>query len=334
MSTDVSNSSGSPNDELDLGQLFTLVRKAFLGVFKFFLRLFVYARKNIVWLAVLGIVGAGLGFGLKNISSEKLKTEVLVSPKLETKHYLYDVISEINAKIKSQDTVFFSSLGIESNDIEKFEVTAEPVSNRTKKERELDLKYLEALEPFQNSPVVAEIIKDLLLDQNSANQRITFFYKNPDTGPDLAKKLMQYINDNNYYTGLISSYNENAAARIKQNDIIISQLDGVLMAYKGHLESTDKPVGGQLVLEEGESLDISALFELKNILIAQNESKRIELQMRKEPLTIINFGQNQTVKIPLFGKYVILLPTLLIGIFLLINIIKYLNKKSKELLPE
>ncbi|MBT8235672.1 MAG: hypothetical protein KJO04_05740, partial [Bacteroidia bacterium] len=111
MSTQVSNS-GSPNDELDLGQLFSLIKKAFLGVFKFFLRFFVYVQNNIVWLAVLGIVGAALGFGLNIISTQKLKTEVIVVPNLESKRYLLNTIEEINANIRADNKEFFDSLNI------------------------------------------------------------------------------------------------------------------------------------------------------------------------------------------------------------------------------
>ena len=150
MSTQVSNS-GSPNDELDLGQLFSLFKKAFLDVFKFFLRFFVYVRNNIIWLAVLGIVGAALGFGLNKISTKKLKTEVIVSPNFDSKNYLYDAVDEINGKIKAKDTAFFATMGANEMDLDKFEVIVEPVRTKSGKDREADMKYLEALEPFQNS---------------------------------------------------------------------------------------------------------------------------------------------------------------------------------------
>ncbi|MDH3697150.1 MAG: hypothetical protein OEQ81_00695 [Flavobacteriaceae bacterium] len=334
MSTDISNSPGSPNDELDLGQLFTLIKKGFLGVFKFFLRLFVYVRNNIIWLIVLSILGAALGIGLNKISARKLKTEVIVSPNLKSKNYLYDAVNEINGKIKAKDTAFFASLDVGKREFEKFEVTVVPVSIKIEEDLEADIKYLEALEPFQNSQATADIIRNLLIDQNSFEQRVTFFYRDPISGPVVARKLIDYINSNDYYRKLVDVYNANDRSRLLQNDSILGQIDELINTYTTQMNANDQAVEGQLVISEEEELDIPQLFTLKNTLITQSEFKRVELQQRTAPLGIVNFGQSQLVKIPLFGKSIFLIPLIFIGIFILIDIIKYLNKKSRELLPE
>ncbi len=333
MSTQVSNS-GSPNDELDLGQLFSLFKKAFLDVFKFFLRFFVYVRNNIVWLAVLGIVGAALGFGLNKISTKKLKTEVIVSPNFDSKNYLYDAVDEINGKIKAKDTAFFATMGANEMDLDKFEVIVEPVRTKSGKDREADMKYLEALEPFQNSETSADIIRNLLRDQNSFEQRITFLYGDPTSGPIVAAALMNYLNNNDYYKILVATYNENDRSRLQKNDSILDQIDKLINSYTTQMSAKERAVEGQLVLSEEEVLDIPQLFTLKNELITQSERKRVSLEQRTAPFSIVNFGKSQPVKIPLFGKSIILIPLLLIGIYIFIDIVKYLNRKSRELLPE
>ncbi len=333
MSTHASNS-GSPNDEIDLGQLFALIKKGFLGVFKFFLRFFVYVRNNIVWLAVLGIVGAALGFGLNKISTRKLKTEVIVSPNLESKKYLYDAVNELNGKIKAKDTTFFAFLGLGENDFDELEVQVDPVNSKSEKDLETEIKYLEALQPFQNSPALTEIIENLLIDQNPFEQRVTFLYRDPASGPQIAQKLMDYINSNEYYNRLVQTYNSNDLSRLKKNDSILRQLDAIIESYTAQIGNSKEASEGQLVLAEGEPLDIPQLFTLKNTLITQSEFRRVDLEQRTGPFSIVNFGKSQPVKIPLFGKSIVLIPLILIGIYILIDIVKYLNKKSRELLPE
>ncbi|MBT8236293.1 MAG: hypothetical protein KJO04_08875 [Bacteroidia bacterium] len=333
MSTQVSNS-GSPNDELDLGQLSSLFKKAFLGVFKFFLRFFVYVRNNIVWLAVLGIVGAALGFGLNKISTKKLKTEVIVSPNLESKKYLYDAVNELNGKIQAKDTAFFTSLGLGETDFDKLEVQVEPVNSKSEKDLETEIKYLKALQSFQNSPGSSEIIKNLLIDQNPFEQRITFLYRDPVSGPKVAQKLMDYINSNEYYNRLVKTYNSNDLSRLKKNDSILRQLDAIIESYTAQMGNSKEASEGQLVLAEGEPLDIPQLFTLKNALITQSEFRRVSLEQRTAPFSIVNFGKSQPVKTPLFGKSIFLIPFILLGIYILIDVIKYLNRKSRELLPE
>ncbi|MDH3795521.1 MAG: hypothetical protein OER83_01465, partial [Flavobacteriaceae bacterium] len=126
----------------------------------------------------------------------------------------------------------------------------------------------------------------------------------------------------------------NDRSRLLQNDSILGQIDELINTYTTQMNANDQAVEGQLVISEEEELDIPQLFTLKNTLITQSEFKRVELQQRTAPLGIVNFGQSQLVKIPLFGKSIFLIPLIFIGIFILIDIIKYLNKKSRELLPE
>ena len=52
------------SDEIDLGQLFQLIGKGFNAIFRFFLRVFLYLKKNIFILIGLVVIGFVLGFGL------------------------------------------------------------------------------------------------------------------------------------------------------------------------------------------------------------------------------------------------------------------------------
>ena len=68
------------SDEIDLGQLFQLIGRVFNAMFKFFLRIFIYLKKNIFILLGLVILGFGVGYALSKIVSKKLKTEVKSRP--------------------------------------------------------------------------------------------------------------------------------------------------------------------------------------------------------------------------------------------------------------
>lgn len=318
-------------DELDLGQVFGMINTAFTNLFKAFLRLFVYLRSNIFWLAGLAIIGFAIGYGLNKIISVKLKTEVIVSPNLESKRYLYDAVEELNGRIKAQDTAFFASIDISASQIENFEITVNDVIETSDTEKEAQMNYMEVLQKFEGNPATNELIRNMLLDQNSLDQRITFFYKDPDSGPEVARKLLDHLNDNSYFKDLVKTYNENASTRIEMNKASLEQLDAIIQKYTEGLNSGAQ-AEGQLVLSEEDALNPADLFTLKNTLIAQMELKQIELQERKSPLSIINFGGPQPVSKPLFGKSLFLAPFILVALFLLKDIIRYLNRKSKEML--
>ena len=331
MNEHIPESVNSNKDEIDLEQFLGLIRKGLLWIFRIFLRFFTYIQRNILWLALLAIIGTALGFGLSRFGDEKLKTEVVVKPNLESKRYLTDAVKELNAKIKARDTTFFSDLEMKASDLENFEILVEDLVLKSAKEKEAEMKYLELLQEFEGSNITNEIVRNMLLDQNPLNQRIVFFYTDPDAGPRLAEQFMDYLNSNSYFGELVRILNENALSRIAKNEDIIKQLDAIIVRYtEGMNQATQAE--GQLVLAEEDQMNIADLFELKNVLIGQTEAKRIELQKRKAPLSIINFGKTQPVKLPLFGNTIFLLPFILIALFILKDFIRYLNRKSKELL--
>ncbi|TLP80744.1 hypothetical protein [Maribacter sp. ACAM166] len=318
------------SDEIDLGQLFKLIGKGFNSVFRSFLRFFLYLKKNIFILIGLVVVGLAVGYGLNKIISKKLKTEVIVKPQMESKNYLYDVINEIQSNIDSKDTLFFKSIGIEEIDFDGLEVHISRVVEEGNLEN--DLQYFELLQSFENTDAIADIVKAELQNKSSFNHRITFYYKNVELGKNFANKVMLYINTNIYFDGLIEVSRGNATSRIEQNQVLLKQVDEIITNYTNSLAvKKERPIGERIVLDNQEQVNIADLFQYKNLLIRDIETKKLELKERTEPVSIINFGQPQAVKKSFFGKSIVFIPLLLLCLFFFVSILGYLNNKSKEL---
>ncbi len=319
------------SDEIDLGQLFQMIGNGFNKLFKAFLRLFVYLKKNALVLIGLVVVGAGIGYGLNQIVSKKLKTEVIVKPQMDSKNYLYDVIDEIQANIKSKNTAFFESIGIKNIDYSGLDITISRVTGDSNSES--DKQYLELLQSFDDTEAIADIVRAELQNKSSYNHRISFFYKDAELGEDFSKKVMQYINNNTYFDGLLDIYRANASSRIEQNMRLLNQVDEIIANYSNKIKQRDDSLGNdRIVLDNQETVDITGLFDLKNSLIEDIESKKIELEQRTEAVRVINFGKTQQITKSFFGKNIVIIPLLLVGLFFLLSILKYLNRKSKEIL--
>lgn len=318
-------------DEIDLGQLFQMISKGFNKLGIFFLHIFLYLKKNIIILASLVVLGGAIGYGLKLISSEKMQLDVIVRPNLESKDYLYDVIAEIESNIKAKNVSFFEELGISLEDVKGVEVTIEPVKKDAEKAAEKELEYLEVLQKFQNTDLISDILREELLKNTELNHRISFKYKNVN-GIDIAKRLIDYINSNNYFKELLTVYTENSKARIKQNEVLIDQIDTLIQGYSKNLSRTDNTLEtGRLVLQNEESLNVPSLLGLKSRLIADIETKKMELKQLTSPIGVINFGKPHQVSKPFFGKKIILIPIVLVSLFFLISILRYLNRKAAEI---
>ncbi len=320
----------SSNDEIDLGQLFNMIGNGFNRLFRSFLRIFLYFKKNFLILLGLAVVGVLIGLGLNQIVKEKFKTEVIVKPNLESKGYLYDVVNEIQANIRANDISFFSRIGVEVSSLKDYEIMIDETLDESNSDD--NLEYLELLEKFQTDGLVKDIIRNEILKKSSIYYRIVFYYKDSEKGKIFSQKVMEYINSNSYYNELIKINLENAQARIKQDEGLLLQMDELISRYSDKMAGTEGQMEDQrIILDNEKQLDIARLFELKNNLIRDIETKKIELQEQKNAISIIYFGENQKAQKTILGKKIVLLPLILISIFFLIDITKFINRKAAQL---
>lgn len=330
MAENQSANNQNSSDEIDLGQLFQLIGRGFDAIFRFILRVFAYLKRNIFILIGLILVGFAIGYGLNSIVSKRLKTEVIVKPQSESKNYLYDVIDEIQSNISAKDTTFFKSIGIENIDFSGLEISVSRVVEEGASES--DMQYLELLQSFENTDAIADIVRAELQNKSSFNHRITFFYKNVESGTTFAESVMEYINSNEYFEEVVLISRENAQNRIDQNQVLLKQVDEIILNYTNNLASKNDNVSSErIILDNQEQVNIADLFEYKNLLIRDIETKKMELVEQTKPISVINFGNPQEVQKSFFGKNLVLIPILLIGLLFVFSIFKYLNKKSLEL---
>ena len=319
------------SDEIDLGQLFQMLRNGFNKLGVFFLRLFIYLKKSALILIGLVVLGVAIGYGLKFITTEKVQLDVIVRPNLESKDYLYDVISEIESNIKDKNPTFLNRLDITGEDLKGFEISIVAVKKEEKEDNEKQLEYLEVLQKFQNTDLIADVIREELLKKTELNHRITFTYKNSN-GEEIARKLLDYINSNGYFTELLSVQKENSRERIEKSEVLISQIDTIIQSYSKNLNKQGSPLEtGKLVLQNEERLNVTGLITLKTELIEDIEEKKMELKQLNGRISIINFGNPHQVGKAFFGKKIIVLPLLFIAIFFLLSFLKYLNRKASEI---
>lgn len=331
MASNQTPSTQNNSEEIDLGQLFQLIGRGFSAIFRWILRVFLYLKKNMLLLIGLVVVGLAIGYGLNQIISKKYKTEVIVKPQIESKNYLYDVVNELQSNIGSRDTLFFKSIGIENIDFNGLNIEIARVEEVGSTES--DTQYLELLQSFENTDAIADIVRAELQNKSSFNHRITFYYKNPAVGKLFAEKVLNYINTNTYFNGLLEVYRSNATARIRENEKLLIQVDEIIANYTNGLASkANSSSNDKIILDNQEQVNIADIFEYKTGLIRDIEAKKLELKERIDPVSIINLGQSQVERKSFFGKSIVLIPIIFISVFFIISAIFYLNMKSKSIL--
>ncbi len=327
--------SPTASDEIDLGQLLELINKGIKSFGNFFLRIFIYLRRNALKLLGLILLGVGISFGLNQIISKKLKTDVIVRPNFESKNYLYDVVEELASNIKSRNQVFFQEFDIATEDLEGFTIEAAAIEEEDVKTEEVvlnEMKYLEVLENFKDESFVIDILRSELSEKSVVNHKITFTYKDPTKGPAIVKKLMNYINTNEYFDELKTVYADNAKSRIEKNTLLIDQIDELVDNYsKALLTEKQKSGTGVVYMEKENTLNVPSLLTLKDKLLKEIEDKRLEVAQQTGVLSILNFGKTQEVTKSFFNQTYFLIPTILVVGFVLLSFFKYLERKAKEI---
>ena len=325
----------SASDEIDLGQLMELIKRGIKSLGNFFLRIFIYLRNNAIKLGGLVVLGLALSFGLNQIISKKLKTDIIVRANFESKNYLYDVVDELAANITSRNEVFFQELGISVTDLEGFKVEVVAIEDEEVKTEETvlnEMKYLEVLQNFQEESFVIDILRSELSEQSVIDHKITFTYKDQAKGPAIVEKLMSYLNANEYFNDLKAVYDENAKSRMEKNTLLIGQIDQLVENYsKALLADKQKSGTGLVYMEKENTLNVPSLLNLKDDLLKEIEDKRLEMMQQKEVLSILNFGNIQEVSKSFFNQTYFLIPTVLVVGFILLSFFKYLELKAKEI---
>lgn len=328
------NNSSTP-DEIDLGQLMQLLRKGLYNLGNFLLRVFIYLRKNILKLIGLIVLGLAISFGLSQIISKKLKTDVIVHPNFESKNYLYDVVDELAANIKAKNETFFGAMDVTVKDLEGFAVEVEAIEDDeviTDDGMLNEMRYLEVLENFKDESFVIDILRSELSEKSVIDYKITFTYKDAAKGPALVEKLMTYINTNKYFDDLKEVYANNAKSRIEKNTQLIAQVDELVENYsKALLAEKQKSGSGVVYMEKENTLNVPALLNMKDRLLKEIEVKKLEVAQQTGVLTILNFGKTQEVRKSFFNQTYFFIPTLLVVGFLLLSFLQYLNRKAKEI---
>ena len=120
---------------------------------------------------------------------------------------------------------------------------------------------------------------------------------------------------------------------IEENKSLLKQVDELISNYTEQMTQKDALSGAErIVLDNQERINITGLFSLKNSLIKDIESKKLELRQRTDAIKVINFGKTQEVQKSVFGKNIVLIPSILLAGFFVISVLMYLNKKSKDIL--
>jgi len=305
------------NQEIDLSQVSKRIGKAFEDFSTWIFRGFLFIKRNLIILAVLFIIGAGLGFYLDK-KTKVYDHQIIVMPNFGSTDYLYGKVGLLDAKISERDTAFLKAIGIK--DVNKLgEIKIEPILD-VYKFIENKPQNFELIKLMAEDGDINKIIQNEVTSKNYAFHKISFTTTSITDSLKTVNPLMTFFNDSDYFKKLQKVYLKNLERRIISNDSIIGQIDGVLNEFSKN-NSTVGSKSDKLVYYN-ENTQLNDVIKTKTDLVQDKAAIRIEQisvdDVIKKNSSVINVKNTKSVN----GKMKFVLPFVFIGFFVIFGFIR------------
>lgn len=298
--------------EVDLTSISKSIGNMFGRLNSFFYRSIRFVLRNIVILGVLFVVGAGLGYWIDKLDKGTYKTQLIVSPNFGSTDYLYATIDQLESKLNANDTTFLSKLGIK-NPKKVHEIKIEPIIDVFKflSNSGTDQNY-KLLELMAEDGDIKKIVTDPTTSKNYPYHIITITTQGPTTYDKTVTPILNYLNDNDYYRKIQAEYLKNVQIKIRTNDTIIAQIDGILKDLaRGSSNKTPS-------VYINETSQVNDVIRTKDELVKEQGIHRVDLigldKIIKDNSVIANIKDDGGLS----GKMKFVFPLFLIFIFLCI----------------
>lgn len=298
------------NQDVDLLSVSKGIGNFFRNLNTFFYRCIRFMLRNALILGVLFIVGAGLGYWLDKIDDGTYETQMIVAPNFGSTDYLYAKVDQIDSKLKERDTAFLSKIGVKKPK-NLTEIKIVPVVDVFKfvsnSGNETNYKLIELMAQDGD---IKKIVADKTTSKNYPYHMISFTTKGETTSEMTVTPLLNYFNDNDHYKKIQKEYLFNVHEKLRANDTMIGQIDGIL----GELARGSANKTPSVYINE--TAQVNDVIKTKDELVKEQGLHRVDLigldKVIKDNSIIMNIKDESGLN----GKMKIFLPLFFIFIFL------------------
>jgi hypothetical protein len=290
MSNKLPETSGS--EEVDLGQLFKLLGDAFERFFKLvssvlgklfmaFVWTVFFIKKNILKLAIAGILGFGVALIKEKLTGPVYSSTVTVRQNYDSGENLYDIIGYYNSLVERQNsTSLGSTLNLNEQQIKTiigFEVA--PIVNENTRIKDYN-DYIKGLDSTLASSIDYETYIENTQEYDYSNQKISIVTNDVINLEEVFNKIIDNINTTAYFKRQQEkdlNQLSNRETAIKQS---LEESRGLQETYKKVLEAKEQQQKGSqtsVTVEGSGSVKQTKEFELfENDLTLRRELVEIE----------------------------------------------------------
>lgn len=326
------SSQNNDNQEIDLSEISKKIGGLYDSVLRSIFNVILFFKRKALILGLLFIIGAGLGFFLD--SNKSYNSQIIVAPSGGV-DYLYSKIDLIKSRLSEKDDKFFKSIGITNSDkIQNIKI--EPIvdlynfvnNNTAIASNAQNTQNFEVIKLLAESNDINKVIEDELTSKNYPYHSLLISSKGRIESDDIIKPLLKYLNTDDYMNQISKINKENILIKIKKNEEEIVQIDSLIGVISKNISKNNK---SNNLIYNNENNEINGMFELKNNLISEIASQKIQLVKIESFIKDISITPNILNNKGTNGKMKLILPILFISLFVLISLFLafYKNQSTK-----
>jgi hypothetical protein len=314
------------DDEIDLGVFFEGIKSFFKSILRSILNIFRFYYKHKYILIALIVTGGVLGYFYEQISEKTYQNDLLVTPNFGSSDYLYTKIETLDKKLTQKDTVFLKeTFGVNYNLFKSVEINPVVDIYSFVSRNATNQKLFELL--FEEEGNI-EFIENPINSRNFKYHHLLLSIKGEDYHEELSDGLMSFVNNNQYFNDLKNLSLENLDLQLKENKVIVNQIDSIIEYSKNRNSLTL----GSNMLSFSDNKGLDDLLTKKNGLIIRQEDLQKAMVNQDLIVKVVDANYKILDKESLFKKNkAIVFPLLLVLLYSVFFLLRYFSKKAKSL---
>lgn len=267
------NTPNNQDQEIDLSLLTKKIGNFFESINTSIFKGILFVKKNIIIFGVLFVLGAALGY-LLDKNTNTYKSEVIVTPNFGSVDYLYSKINLLESKILTRDTVFLKSIGI-NNSKEISLIAIEPVidiynfvttDSKTSVNNAQNSQNFELVKLLSEDGDIKKVIKDEMTSKNYNHHKIKLTTKSRNYTSAIINSILVYLEQTVFFEKTRLSYVNNFNLKMKQNNQIVLQIDGLLNQFSTSSNGTKN----DKLVYYNENTQLNDIIQTKNGMLTEN----------------------------------------------------------------
>ncbi|MEO0045332.1 MAG: hypothetical protein RL705_523 [Bacteroidota bacterium] len=311
------------NQEIDLSMVSKKIGSIFENIATQIFKAFLFFKRNKVWVGILFVLGAGLGYYLDK-SSKVYDNQLIVAPNFGSTDYLYAKIELINSKIEDGDTIFLKEVVGVKNPLKLKGITVTPIMD-VYKFIDNKAQNFELIRLMAEDGDIKKVVNESITSKNYPYHIISFTTVDLTSNEASVQPILNYLNDSNYYKTIQKEYVNNVKIKMVENDSIIGQINGFLNTFNNTVSGSQK---SDKLVYYNENSQLNEVIKTKDLLVSEQGNRRLELvnldKIIKDSSTTLNIKNSKALN----GKLKFVFPLIFIMLFVLGGVLKAYYKKQ------